>query len=255
MKLTIDQDSRQLFIEQQGEVRAFDLYSPQAFEHLSREWLRLGWALRYYHNFSWLGRPVLQLPEDLLRLQEVIFTLRPDVIIETGVFAGGSLVFSASLCELLGQGRVIGVDFALQPGAHAALTSHPLAHRIELLEGDSTSPQVVRQVKSLIRPGESVLVLLDSDHSRRHVLAELEAYAPLVTPGSYIIVADGIMQDLTDVPGGDPRWIDDNPGAAARHFLASHPEFESVQPPWLFHDGPLTTNITYWPGGWLRRRS
>ena len=173
MKLVIDTTQATLTIADGDGQRSMALYSREAFEALSHQWLKVGWALKYSYTFTWLGRPIIQLPEDMMRLQEVIYRIRPDVILETGVAHGGSLIFSASLCQLLGKGRVIGVDVEIRPQNRAAIESHPLASHIALIEGDSVAPEVVRQVKSLIRPGEEVLILLDSNHSKEHVLAEL----------------------------------------------------------------------------------
>ncbi len=217
-----------------------------------------GWIGRFgyftgRHVFSWFGRPLLQLPEDLIRLQEVVYEVRPDVILETGVFDGGSLLFHASLCEAMGRGRVIGIDIEIRAGVREALREHPLGHRITLLEGDSVSAPMVGQVRSLIRAEEKTFVILDSNHARAHVAAELEAYAPLVPVGSYLVAADGIMRDLFDVPSGEPGWAHDHPAAAAREFAARHPEFELRQPAWKVNTSPLTENVTYWPDGWLRR--
>lgn len=253
MNLTINNDDRLLTVEQGGMYRDVQLYSREAFELISREWVRVGWALRYYHTFTWFGRPLLQLPEDLLRLQEVIYQVQPDVIVETGVFDGGSLLFHASLCESMHKGRVIGVEFEVRAGVREALRDHPLTERIRLLEGDSAAPATVKQVRSMISPGETVLVILDSNHTKAHVVAELEAYSPLVTKGSVIVAADGIMRDLSDVPGGQPEWVHDHPAAAAREFLARHPEFEMRQPEWKINTSPLAENVTYWPDGWLWR--
>lgn len=251
MRIVIDTEARTLATTE----RTLGLYTREAFELLSREWVRVGWSLRYYHNFSWFGHPILQLPEDLLRLQEVVYRLRPDVIVETGVFRGGSLMFSATLCEALGKGRVIGIDCAIEPRDREAIAGHPLGRRISLIEGDSASAEVSGRVAGLVRPGESVLVLLDSCHTREHVGRELEIYSKLVTPGSYLVAADGIMRDLADVPGGQSEWAWDNPLEAAREFISRHPEFVEEQPPWPFHDGELKENVSYWPGGWLRRMS
>jgi cephalosporin hydroxylase len=234
--------------------RDLPLYSPEAFEAISREWVRIGWSLRYYHTFTWFGRPILQLPEDLIRLQEVVVMVKPDLIIETGIFDGGSLLFYASLCEVLGKGRVLGIDIEIREGTREALKVHPLAHRIEMKEGSSVSPEMVAAVKGQVRPGETVMVMLDSHHSREHVAAELEAYAPLVTAGSCIVAADGIMRDLADVPGGEAEWITDNPAAAAVEFAARHPEFEHRQAPWVTNISQLEKNVTYWPDGWLWRQ-
>jgi len=243
MKLTIDTASGVLSTEDSS----IPLYSRQAFELISREWVRVGWACRYFFTLNWLGRPALQLPEDLMRLQEAVYDVQPDVIVECGIYDGGSMLFHATLCEAIGKGRVVGIDKHIGADTRAALAQHRLAHRIEMIEGDSVAPEVVTQVKDSVRPGEAVLVILDSNHSRAHVSRELEAYAPLVTAGSCIIAADGIMQDLTDVPGGEPNWSWDNPAAAAHEFIAAHPEFEMRAP-----RGPR--NLTYWPDGWLWRR-
>jgi len=243
-----------LNVEDGDEQRSMALYSREAFEVLSLQWLKVGWALKYSYTFSWLGRPIIQLPEDMVRLQEVIYRIRPDVILETGVAHGGSLIFSASLCQLLGKGRVIGVDIEIRPPNRAAIESHPLAQHITLIEGNSIVPEVVHQVKSLIRAGDVVLVILDSNHAREHVSAELEAYHDLVSPGSYLVATDGIMRDLHDVPPGASAWLWDNPAAAAAAFLERHPEFVLEQPVWLFNESPLRLNVTHWPGAWLRRK-
>ena len=253
MNLTINNDDRVVTVEHAGMHRDLPLYSREAFELISREWVRVGWALRYYHTFTWFGRPLLQLPEDLVRLQEVVYEVRPDVIVETGVFDGGSLLFHASLCEALGKGRVIGIDIEIRHGVPEALSEHHLAHRVTLLEGDSASDAMTAQVRAKIAPGEVVMVILDSNHTQAHVAAELEAYAPLVPVGSCIVAADGIMRDLSDVPGGEADWTHNHPAAAAQEFLARHTEFVMRQPEWKVNTSPLTQNVTYWPDGWLWR--
>jgi cephalosporin hydroxylase len=253
MKIVIDTAAGTLTQAVDGSEASVGLYTKTAFEALSREWVRVGWSLKYYHNFSWFGLPILQLPEDLLRLQEVVYELRPDVIVETGVFRGGSLLFHATLCQALGRGRVIGIDREIAAADREAISRHLLGSRITLLEGDSTDPGVVADVKRLAGAAESVLVILDSCHSKEHVARELECYSPFVTKGSYMIATDGIMRDLIDVPGGMPAWKWDNPLEAATEFAACHPEFHQEQPRWLFHDGELTENVTYWPGAWLKK--
>jgi len=253
MKIVIDTAAGTLTQAAGGSETSVGLFTKAAFETLSREWVRIGWSLKYYHNFSWFGLPILQLPEDLLRLQEVIYQLRPAVIVETGVFRGGSLLFHATLCQALGQGRVIGIDREIAAADREAINRHLLGSRITLLEGDSTDPRVVAHVRQLAGTAGPVLVILDSCHSKEHVARELECYSPLVTKGSFMIATDGIMRDLVDVPGGLPAWKSDNPFEAATQFAARHPEFRQEQPPWLFHDGELTENVTYWPGAWLKR--
>jgi len=247
VKIIIDTDLRTLTTEDGGAQRTCDLYSDDAFDTVSLEWVKIGWSLRYYHTFHWMGEPVLQLPEDLIRLQEAVYRVRPDVIVETGVFRGGSLMFHATLCQALGKGRVIGIDNEIQPGVREAIAQHVLAPRITLVEGNSTSREVVGAVAGLIHPGESVFVILDSCHTKDHVRKELECYSRFVTPGSYIIAADGVMRDLANVPGGQPEWVSDNPLAAADEFAGRHPEFRRQRP------AQLSSKVTYWPGAWLER--
>ncbi len=263
MKIVIDTTAATLTRVSGDEEIAHGLYTKEAFEEISRQWVRVGWSLSYYHTFSWFGLPILQLPEDLIRLQEVIYRWRPGVIVETGIYQGGSLLFHASLLEAIwpeaigleaiGAGRVVGVDREIPAAVREAIASHPLAKRITLIEGDSTAPQTVAQVEKEVLDSAPVLVILDSGHSRDHVALELERYAPLVTPGSYIVATDGIMHDLSDVPRGQRDWATDNPLTAAREFTARHPEFVEEQPPWPCYTGPLTKNVTYWPGAWLKR--
>lgn len=253
MKLTVDTEANTLTLEEAGKIKTLNLYSKDAFEVISRQWVRVGWNQKYQYTFSWMGRPVIQLPEDMIRIQEVIFQVKPDVIIETGVAHGGSLIFYASLCKAMGKGRVIGIDIEIRPHNRAAIEAHPLNELITLIEGSSIEPEIVAKVRALVLPGESALILLDSNHTREHVLAELDSYHDLVTPGSYIVATDGIMHDLHDVPRGDPSWQDNHPAAAAADFLAEHPEFVLEQPAWPFNESSLTENITHWPAAWLRR--
>jgi cephalosporin hydroxylase len=253
MRLIIDTEASTLHLEGDGPARTLPLYATEAFDRLSREWLRVGWALKYSYQFSWMGRPIIQMPEDIVRMQEILYRLRPDVIIETGVAHGGSLVFYASLCELFGKGRVVGIELSIRSHNRRALEEHEMAHRITLIEGDSTRPDVVRQVYDEVRPEDSVLVLLDSNHTRDHVLRELELYAPLVTAGSYIVATDGLMKDLHDVPRGKPEWSWDNPAAAAAEFVSRHPEFILEPPAGPFGETAIRTPVTHWPSGWLRR--
>ena len=253
MKLTIDTERKQITIEENGATRTLALYSREAFEHISHQWLKVGWNQKYLYTFSWMGRPIIQLPEDMIRVQEVVYRIKPDVIIETGVAHGGSLIFYASLFKAMGKGRVIGVDIEIRPHNRKAIESHELFSFITLIEDSSIDRNVVAKVTSLVKPGDTVLVILDSCHTRRHVLDELEAYHDLVTVGSYIVATDGSMKDLYDVPRGKPEWIHDNPTVAAMEFAKKHTEFVIEQPVWPFNESQLTENITHWPSAWLRR--
>jgi cephalosporin hydroxylase len=254
MKIIIDTEARTLIAEAGSLREELPLYSDRAFELVSDAWVKIGWNQRYSYTISWMGRPIIQLPEDMVRMQEVLYAVQPDVIIETGVAHGGSLVFYASLCKSIGRGRVVGIDIEIRPNNRAAIEAHPLAEYITLIEGSSTDPDVVARVHQMVRPGEKVLVLLDSSHTKAHVAEELEAYHDLVTPGAYIVATDGIMKELHDVPRGEANWKWNNPTAAAAEFASAHPEFELVQPPWPFNQSGLSRNITHWPGAWLRRR-
>ncbi len=253
MRLTIDTTTQQLVHEANGSREVLSLYSPEAFELLSRCWLQVGWSQKYSYGFTWLGRPIIQLPEDVLRIQEVIHRVGPDVILETGIAHGGSLVFYASLCKAQGRGRVIGIDRQIRPPNRTAIEGHALAGYITLLEGDSTDPSVVAQAKAQIREGETILVILDSCHSKTHVRAELEAYAGLVTPGSYLVATDGIMGEMANVPGGRADWSWDNPSEAAREFAQQRSDFVLEEPPWLFNESAVTQRVTYWPAAYLRK--
>lgn len=253
MKLTLDTESQSLMLEEAGQTTHFELYSKEAFEAISRQWVRVGWNQKYQYTFSWMGRPIIQLPEDMIRIQEAIFQIKPDVIIETGVAHGGSLIFYSSLCKAMDKGRVIGIDIEIRPHNRSAIEAHPLNDRITLIEGSSTSPDIVKKVNSLLRPEDVVLVILDSNHTYDHVMEELKAYSGLVSSGSYIVATDGIMIDLSDVPRGLPGWSTDNPTRAAADFVANNPCFVIEQPIWLFNESNLTQNITHWPGAWLKR--
>jgi len=241
-----------------GKTHEYPIDSPEGFRVISQAWLRSGWHNKHVYTFSWMGRPVIQLPEDLLRTQEVLYRLQPDVILETGIAHGGSLVFYASLCKTLGKGRIIGVDIEIRPHNRAALENHELFEYMELLEGDSISPDIAVQIKSRIRPDETVFVMLDGNHTKEHVRAELELYSPLVTVGSYIVAADGIMQNLSGMKRHqDDRLNDDwhwnNPQAAAREFVADNPDFVLEMPEFAFSESPLTEPITYFENGWIKR--
>lgn len=254
MKISIDTQAKTLTVDRGAGVEEHPLYSAAAFSALSTAWIKVGWGVKYTYGFAWMGRPMIQLPDDMIRIQEVIHRVQPDVLIETGVAHGGSLMFYATLFKAMERGRVIGVDIEIRPHNRKAIEAHPLKPLITLIEGSSTAPNIVEQVRGHIKPGEKVLVLLDSDHSRRHVTDELEAYAGMVTPGSYIVATDGVMELLDDVPRGKPEWTHDNPKTAAADFAQRHPEFALEEPPFPFNEGQITERITHWPGAYLRRR-
>ena len=219
------------------------------FRALSNAWRVMALRKQYMNNFSWLGRPLIQLPTDAMAMQEIIWEVKPDLIIETGVAHGGSVVLSASLLELLGHGEVLGIDIDIRPHNRQAIEAHPLARRISLIEGSSTDPAVVAQVRERAAGKARVLVCLDSNHTHAHVLAELEAYAGLVSVDSYCIVFDTFVEDMP----ADHVWTDrpwgkgNNPKTAVREWLQSHPEFEIDR---SIDDRLLVTSA---PDGFLRR--
>jgi len=236
-----------------GRTRSLPFASAEAFREVTKAWLRVGWDTKYVYGFTWLGRPIIQLPDDMIRLQEVIYSLKPDVIIETGIAHGGSLIYSASLCQMIGKGRVIGVDIEIRPQNRQAVESHVLASYITMFEGSSIAPETVQEVRDQIRTGETAIVLLDSCHTYEHVLAELEAYGPMITPGAYLVAMDGIMQDVVGAPRSSPDWTTNNPQTAVREFLKTHPEFVLEEPSFPFNEGVVTDRVTYWPNAFLKR--
>jgi cephalosporin hydroxylase len=235
--------------QQEKKDRIARFGSDAEFRALSNQWRAMALERKYMNNFSWLGRPLIQLPMDAMALQEIIWTVKPDLVIETGVAHGGSLVLSASMLEMIGHGSVVGVDIEIRPHNRQAIESHPLGHRIQLIEGSSTAPDVVAQVRAAAAGKKSVLVCLDSNHTHAHVLAELQAYADLVTVGSYCVVFDTFVEDMPD----DYVWTDrpwgkgDNPKTAVWEWLRSHPEFEIDK---SVEDRLLVTSA---PDGFLKR--
>lgn len=230
----------------------------------TRNWFNLANAGNYSYHFEWLGRPIIQYPQDMVAMQELIWEVKPDLIIETGIAHGGSLIFSASMlalldvCEAVEEGRVfdsmqtrrqvIGIDIEIRPHNREAIEKHPMSHRIEMIEGSSIDPGIISLVKDKAKNYERILVCLDSNHTHDHVLAELEAYAPLVSPGSYCVVFDTIIEDMSEGSFPDRPWDKgNNPKTAVWEYLESHPEFEidkSIEHKLL---------ITVAPDGYLRR--
>lgn len=252
--ITIDEAAGQVTVDGPGGPTTWPMASAEAFKIVSDAWIRCGWDAKYVYSFTWMGRPIIQLPDDMVRIQEVIYRVKPDLIIETGVAHGGSLIFYASLCKAMERGRVVGIDIEIRPHNRAAIEAHEMSPLITLVEGSSVDPGIVAQVKGLIGPGETVLVLLDSNHTKAHVLAELQAYGPMVTPGSYIVATDGVMAQVTGAPRTQPDWTWNNPQDAALEFAANSPDFVVEEPEFDFNEGVVKDRVTYWPSGFLKRR-
>ncbi len=220
----------------------------------TREWLDRANRRKYSYHFEWLGRPIIQYPQDIVAMQELIWKVQPDLVVETGIAHGGSLIFSASMLELNAScggpvdARVVGVDIDIRAHNRAAIEAHPLARRIAMLQGSSVAPEIVAEVRRLAHGRRRVLVALDSNHTHAHVLAELEAYAPLTSVGSYCVVFDTVIDDMPASMFPDRPWgPGDNPKTALFEYLKRHPEFE------IRKDIDHKLMITVAPDGWLQR--
>ena len=250
---TIDEERGEVIVREGDAETRHSLASAEGFAAASKAWLRATWDSKYVYSFVWMGRPIIQLPEDMIRLQEVIWALKPDVLVETGVAHGGSLIFYASLFEAMGKGRVVGVDIEIRPHNRAAIEAHPMMKRIDLIEGSSTAPEVLNQVKALIKPGETVLVVLDSNHTKGHVLDELRAYGELIQVGSYVVATDGIMAQVKGGPRTGDDWDWNNPKDAIAAFVAENPKFIVEEPAFPFNEGVVAERVTYWPDAFVKR--
>ena len=207
--------------------------SDRPLQAAARGFMTASATAKYSYNFSWLGRPIIQYPQDIVAIQELIWSLQPDLIFETGIAHGGSLIFSASMLELNAacggpkDARVVGVDIDIRVHNRAAIEAHPMMRRITMIEGSSVAPDVVAAVRAHAVGRKTVLICLDSNHTHEHVVAELEAYAPMTTVGSYCVVFDTIVEELPEALSGDRPWgPGNNPMTAVREFLATHAEFE-----------------------------
>lgn len=225
-----------------------------ALKGAARQFMLSSVEAKYSYNFSWMGRPIIQYPQDIVAMQEIIWRVQPDLIVETGIAHGGSLIFSAAMLELNAacggpqDARVIGIDIDIRAHNRQAIEAHPLFRRITLLEGSSIAPEIVRQIHDSARTRNRVLVCLDSNHTHDHVLAELEAYAPLVAVGSYCIVFDTVVEDMPKEYSPNRPWgPGDSPKSAVHEYLRSHPEF-AVD---ARMDAQLLISVV--PSGYLRR--
>ncbi|APB35148.1 cephalosporin hydroxylase [Gloeomargarita lithophora Alchichica-D10] len=247
------------------ENRILEISKNQRLNQITAEFMRESTLPKYSYTFSWLSRPIIQYPQDIVAVQELIWQIRPDLIIETGIAHGGSLVLSASMlalldmCDAIATGqmidpkvshrRVLGIDIDIRKHNQIALEAHPMYSRIQMIEGSSIEPNIIAQVHSIASNYQKILVCLDSNHTHAHVLAELEAYAPLTSIGSYCIVFDTVIEDLPDEMFPDRPWgKGNNPKTAVWEFLKTHSEFEidkTIQHKLL---------ITVAPDGFLKRR-
>lgn len=235
-----------------------------SWNEITRNWMIQAFEYRYMYNFESLGRPIIQTPVDMVAMQELIWQIKPDLIIETGIAHGGSLILSASMlalldmCDAIGSGtmldpknskrKVLGIDIDIRAHNRAAIEAHPMASRIQMIQGSSIAPEIIAQVQAVAASYSRVLVCLDSNHTHDHVLAELQAYAPLTSKGSYCVVFDTVVEDMPADMFPDRPWgPGDNPKTAVWEYLKTHPEFE------IDKSIPYKLLITVAPDGYLKR--
>lgn len=226
-----------------------EMEADAAFAETNREWFNQSVKHRYSYNFSWMGRPIIQYPQDIVAMQEIIWEVQPDLIIETGIAHGGSLILYASLLQLLGgNGRIVGIDIDIRKHNRDAIEKHPMFSRITLVEGSSIATDIVEQVKLLARGSKRVLVILDSNHTHAHVLEEIRQYSPFVTKDSYMVVFDTVVEEMPKELSFDRPWgPGNNPKTAVHEFLATDSDFvidKKIQ---------NKLKITVAPDGYLKR--
>lgn len=232
-----------------NQTREVDIYSEEGFETVSELWTKVSVYNKIMYEPTWLGIPIIQYPGDIVAMQELIWKIRPDVIVETGIAHGGSVILHASLLSLVGnRGRVIAVDVDIRHHNKIAIKNHPFNAGIDLIQGSSIDPVIVEQVKKNVHKDEKVLVVLDSNHSYEHVLAEMEAYSDLVPINGYLVVMDGLQANVSDIPTGKEEWKHDNPLRAIDEFIKKYPGWE-VDP--FYNRFKITSN----PKGFLKRVS
>lgn len=256
-------DQHEIF-KQEVKANVEKLGQDKDLQALSRIWVREISPHNWAYNFSWLGRPAIQFPNDAWAMQELIWSIKPDLIIETGIAHGGSIIFSASMlaildvCDAIEAGeniapeisrrKVLGIDIDIRTHNRAAIESHPMSSRIQMIQGSSIAPEIIEQVRAIAANYSRILICLDSNHTHDHVLAELKAYAPLASVGSYCVVFDTLIEDMPKEMFPDRPWgLGNNPKTAVWEYLKDHPEFE------------IDTNIqnklliTVAPDGYLKR--
>jgi len=216
-------------------------------KNLTHQWFLKSFGYEYSYHFNWLGRPIIQYPTDIVAIQEIIWKVKPDLIIETGIARGGSLIFYASMLELIGNGEVLGIDVEIRKENQNDIEKHPLSKRIHMLQGSSISKNIIKKVNQFVSNKKQVLVILDSNHSHNHVLKELKLYSPFVKKGSYLIVLDTIIEDMPEKFSKNRSWgKGNNPKTAINEFLKNNSRFRN--------DSGIEKKllITVAPGGYLK---
>lgn len=219
----------------------------EALQEAARQFNVVSNRDKYSYNFSWMGRPIIQYPQDMIAMQELIWEIKPDLIIETGIAHGGSLIYYASLMELIGKGEIVGIDIDIRAHNRAEIEAHPMFHRITLLEGSSLSGEIVAQVKKMAEGKKTIMVSLDSNHTHDHVLEELRLYAPFTSVGSYCVVFDTIVEDMPPAMYDRPWDVGNNPKTAVFEYLKEDDSFEIDKQ----MDHKLLISVA--PDGYLKR--
>ena len=234
-----------IILKNSNEQFEVSLYSPEGLEMLSNLWVKAAAEFKLMYELTWMGRPIIQFGSDMIMLQQLIWDVKPDIFIETGIAHGGSLIYTASLFELMGNnGQVIGIDVEIRPHNRTAIEQHSMFKRIQMIEGSSVDSNTIDSLEKLLEHGKSITVMLDSNHSRDHVLKELQLYAKYVTKGSYLIVQDGAQEWVSDIPRGKPEWKEGNPLAAIEIFLKDNDDF-------VIDEKYTRLGITQSPNGYL----
>ncbi len=200
----------------------------KTLKEVSKLWFNKGYKYEYSYHFTWLGRPIIQYPQDILAMQEIIWKVKPDLIIETGIAHGGSLMLSASILELLGNGHVLGIDIDIRKHNKNEIEKHPMFKRITMIQGSSIDKKIIKKVHEFSKDKKKIMIILDSNHTHKHVLEELKAYSSLVTKNSYLIVFDTIIEDLPEelINKQRPWGIGNNPKTAVHEFLKKSKRFK-----------------------------
>jgi cephalosporin hydroxylase len=223
--MTIDNE-----FEKRNKKLIMEMSKDKSLNQLSKSWLATSEKYEYSYHFSWLGRPIIQYPQDIVALQEIIWKVKPDLIIETGIACGGSLIFSASILELIGHGEVIGIDIDIRERNRVEIENHPMYKRINMIQGSSIGEEVIQKVYGLAKGKEKILVCLDSNHTHNHVLDEMKLYSPLVRKDSYMVVFDTVIEDVSESTSTDinkkPWGKGNNPKTAVNEFLKINNRFE-----------------------------
>ena len=230
-----------------SEHREVDLYSAEGLALAAELWLKASCHHRIMYEPTWMGIPIIQYPTDMVMMQELLWKVRPDFVIEAGVAHGGSCVLHASILELIGKGQVIGIDVEIRKYNETAIKNHSMSKRIQLIEGSSVDPVTITAVKKFVTPGSRCVVVLDSNHSYEHVKKEIALYKDFVGADGYLIVMDGAQEWAASLPNGKPDWASDNPLRAIREFI------EAENGSWVIDNHYNRMHITSSPMGFLKR--